>query len=326
MIHFNKTSCDIMETIKELMSLGILVDPEASDRLKELKDTEISMVIEKTKEERPLVLTSEIISSYLKSSKYEIIKQFDIKKSFTVQDIVDQLNRRYDFIQGLLMRKVELSNIVSINKCESGKLTIIGMVKSKEDSGSNDVLELEDKTGTIRAVISKDLSKDIKLDDVVAIYGRYNNKLLFGETVKYPDVPLRKVTCSDKETVVTFVINHNFKNPIDIDSEYIIITNCDNTENVKEKYPRSKIFIVGGSVTSPCFINIDGIVFMIILDQNPLSALKKRYLSIEKNDFLVDLVPDIILTNRDLNTNYKSISIINNSCMINLKTREIKKI
>ena len=326
MTHFNKTSCDLMETIKELMGLGVLVDPEASDKLKELKDTEISMVVEKTKEERPLVLTPEIISSYLKSTKYEIIKQFEIKNSFSVQDMVDQLNRRYDFIQGLLMRKVELSNIVSINKCENGKLTIIGMVKSKEDSGSNDVLELEDKTGTIRAVISKDLSKDIKLDDVVAIYGRYNNKLLFGETVKYPDVPLRKVTYSDKETFVSFIINHNFKDKLNIDSEYVIISNCDNTENVKEKYPRSKIFIIGEDITSPSLIDIDGIMFMIILDQNPLSALKKRYLSIKKNDFLVDLVPDIILTNRDLNTNYKSISIINNNCMINLKTREIKKI
>ncbi|MBU3904784.1 MAG: hypothetical protein KJ906_01380 [Nanoarchaeota archaeon] len=312
-----------MEIVKDLMKMGILVDQEAIDALNNLKDTELTVVVEKTKIERPLVLTPELVSMYLKSTKYEIIKQFESKEAYTIQDIVEQLNKRYDFIQGLLMRKVELSNIVSINKCESGKLTVIGLVKKKEDSGTNDILELEDKTGTLKAVISKDLGKDIKIDDVIAVYGNYNNKLLFGETLRYPDVPLRKAGCSEKETRVSFIINYDFQKQMDIDSEYIIISNCDGLDGVKQRYPRSKVFVIGTDIRSPCLINIDGVVFMIILDIDPLKALKRRYVSIDKTDFLVNTVPDIILTNREIETNYKSISVISKSVEINLKTREI---
>ena len=114
-----------METVKELMKIGILVDPDSIEKLKTLNSDNLKLVIDKTKEERPLVLTPEIIEIYLKVTNFKMIKQFDKKQTFTVQDIVDQLNKRYDFIQNLLMRKVEISNIVSINKCESGKLTVI---------------------------------------------------------------------------------------------------------------------------------------------------------------------------------------------------------
>ena len=155
---------------------------------------------------------------------------------------------------------------------------------------------------------------------------------LFGERVMYPDVPLRKVNYSENDTSVAFIINHDFSEKLDIDAEYIFIGNCDNSEKAKHLYPRSKIFSIGNEIEglyyipNPSMVEIDGLVFLVLFDNNPLKALKRRYVSIKNNDFLIDTLPDIILTNQDVNTNYKAITIINNKSKIELKSRNVKEI
>lgn len=322
-MRFNRIFCDIMEMIKELMGLGILVEPDVADLLKTLDNEKIKIIIERSKTERPLILTNDIIESFLKQTSFKILKTMERKKSFTVQDMVDKLNARYDFIQNLLMRKIELSNIVSINKCTNGKLTVIGIVKSKEKSDSNIIIELEDKTGTIKTVVSTDIGKKVDLDDVIAVHGNYNNKLLFGEKIFYPDIPLRRVSYSGSDTKIAFVINHDFSKKLDLDADYIFIGNCDNQEVAKEHYSRSRIFFIDDSISNPALVEVDGIVILILFNSDPLDSVKKRFISINNNDFLIDSVPDIILTNKDVNTNYKGISIVGNKSVINLKTREI---
>ncbi len=317
-----------MTYLKELMSLGILIDPDANDRLSKMDDVQKNIIIGKSKEERPLVLTNEIIDLYLKTTTFKILKTFNPVKSFTVQDIVDTFNKRYDFIQNLLVRKIELTNIVSINKCSNGKVSVIGIVRNKERSNGNFILDLEDKTGSLKTVVSADIGEKIALDDIIAVQGNYNNKILFGEKAVYPDVPLRKVGVSEKDTKVVFVINHDFSKKLEIDADYIFIGNCDNADKAKEYYPRSKIFIVGDQVKegiyyiqSPALIDVDGVTILILFNQDPLLALKKRFVNASNNDFLIDTIPDIIFTNKDVNANYKSISIVGTSTKIELKTR-----
>lgn len=314
-----------MEVIRELMALGILVEPEAVELLTSLDKDKLKIVVEKSKEERPLVLTNETVEKFLKATKYRIIKTLEKRKSFSVQDIVDSLNKRYDFIQNLLMRKVELSNIVSINKCTNGKLTVIGMVKNKEKSNGNFLIELEDKTGSVKAVVSGDIGKKIDQDDIIAVHGNYNNKLLFGEKVVYPDIPLRRVSYSANETKIAFIINHDFSKKLEIDADYIFVGKCDHVEKITEQYPTCKVFVVEkeGSLTNPSLIDIDGIIIMILFDTDPLEAVKKRFVSIENSDFLIENIPDIILTNKNINANYKGISIVSGKSVIGLKTRNV---
>ncbi len=318
-----------MEAIKQLMDLGILVEPDVAEKLKTMDESQINTLIEKAKQERPLVLTDEIVKDLLKKTFFKILQKFEKSKKYTIQDFVDVLNKRYDFIQSLLMRKVELSNIVSINKCSNGKLSIIGMVKNKEQSDGNIVLELEDKTGSVKTIISKDLGDKVCTDDIIAVYGNYNNKLLFGEKIIYPDVPLRKVNNSESDTKVGFIINHDFSEKLDIDPDYLFVGNCDNIEKAKEQYPRAKIFFIDDKkkieglyyITNPCMIDIDGIKILILFDHDPLKTIKRRFISIDNNDFLIDPVPDIIFTNKDINTNYKAITIISEKSLIGLSDR-----
>ena len=319
-----------MEILKQMMDMGILVEPLVSERMNALSPNQLSIVVDKVKTERPLVLTEQILEKYLKSSYFKILRNMSVTKRLTIQDFTETINKRYDFVQNLLMRKVELTNIVSINKCNSGKLTVIGMVKKKEPSNGNFVLELEDKTGTLNAVVSKDLAEKTSIDDTIAVYGNYNNKILFGEKVVYPDVPLRKVTYSKVDSKIMFIINQDLSNKVETDADYIFVGNCDNAERAKEHYPLAKIFIISdenkteGSVnyiTKQSFVEIDGVVVLVLFDTDPLSALRKRFISINNSDFLIDILPDIVLTNKMINTNYKSISILGEKTQINLKTR-----
>ncbi|MDD5416495.1 MAG: hypothetical protein PHU12_00805 [Candidatus Aenigmarchaeota archaeon] len=324
-----------MTYIKELISLGVLIDPDANDRLKTLNETDIIKIIAKTKEDRPLVLTSEIINNYLKSTSFKILKNMKKVKKISVQDLIDVLNKRYDFTQELLMKKVELSNIISINKCSNGKVSVIGMVKSKEPSNGNMLLELEDKTGSVRVIVDRDVGEKVSLDDIVAASGSYNNKILFGEKIVYPDVPLRKVSYSELDTKVAFIINHDFENKIDINADYVFVGNCDNVEKIKEHYPRTKFFIVSNEektdgnlnyIVTPVSLEIDGVNILVLFDSDPLTALKKRFVNINSQDFLIDTAPDIVLTNKEISANYKSISIVGEKCLIELKNRNIIKI
>ncbi|MBU3897296.1 MAG: hypothetical protein KJ697_05215 [Nanoarchaeota archaeon] len=323
-----------MNHIKDIMNLGVLIDPVANTRLNTLNENEIKRIIDKTREERPLILTSDIIDIFLKISNFNIIKSHKKQLRISMQELTDMLNKRYDFIQSILIRKVELSNIVSINKCTNGKVSIIGMVKRKEPSSGNILIEIEDKTGSLKAIISNDIGDKIVLDDTIAISGSYNNKLLFGEKVLYPDVPLRNVSYSDSDTKIAFIINHDFSKDIHIEGDYFFVGNCDNVEKLKDTHPRTKIFILANQdridgnlqyISNPTYIEIDSVTFLLMFDNDPLLAIKKRFLNINKIDFLIDTVPDVIFTNKDVNTNYKSITILNDTCVLELKNRNVIK-
>jgi hypothetical protein len=67
-------------------------------------------------------------------------------------------------------------------------------------------------------------------------------------------------------------------------------------------------------------------VFLLLLGFDPLDVLKKRCVSIDNADFLVEPSPDIVFTDKDVNTNYKGISIVSKDKIIDLKTRETQSI
>jgi len=324
-----------MNYVKDIMALGVLIDPEANKKLTQLSENEVSKIIDRTREERPLILTCEIIDNFMKKTSFKIIKTHIKPKKMSVQEYTDMLNKRYEFAQDILLKKVELTNIVSINKCTDGKVSVIGMVKTKEQNNGNIILEIEDKTGTVRTIVAKDIGEKIILDDIIAVTGNFNNKLLFGEKVVYPDVPLRKVNYSNANTKISFIINHDFSKETHIEGDYIFVGNCDNVERLKELYPRTKVFIISDKdvidgnlqyISNPTYVEVDGIIFLVMFDYDPLNAIKKRFLPIGNSDFIIDPIPDVIFTNKDINANYKSITITSEKCVMNLKDRNITKI
>ena len=293
--------------IKNLINLGFLVDEDAKNSLEDLNEEDFYKIIENLKKENIFIVTNNIIKKFL-TDEIKILKKFEPNKKLTIQDYVKTLNERYSYLQEILVKKLELKNIVSINKCSNGDTSIIGLVKTKEEKNNEILISLEDQTGEINVIIPKSLGEKLILDDVVAISGKINNKILFAEKILYPDVLLRPVNYTSESIKIAFL-------PKDkkLDADYIIYK-----DKIEDKL-KNKTY----EITNPSIIKIKNIIVLIIFDFDPLEILKKRYFNKGNNDFIIDIAPDILFTDKEINMNYKGISIISTNKIIDLKTREV---
>ncbi|MBA3064790.1 hypothetical protein FP803_05110, partial [Candidatus Woesearchaeota archaeon] len=103
-------------------------------------------------------------------------------KKRDVKDFVSFFNSRYKAIENMLKNRQELQNLMSINriinKKEKETISLIGLVNDKKITKNNNIiLKLEDQTGSISILISKNktdlikAAKDIVLDEVIGITG-----------------------------------------------------------------------------------------------------------------------------------------------------------
>jgi hypothetical protein len=296
--------------IKNLINLGYLVDESIVKLIENIDEDNFYKLVEGLKKESSFMITNELIKKILVRD-VGIIKEFTPHKKFTVQDFVKNLNEKYNALQSILLKRLEFSDLISINKISSGNVSVIGFVKDKTENGDNFITNLEDPTGVVQTVITKPLGEKLSLDDVVAVSGRMNNKILFADKIVYPDVPLRPVNYASENVKIAFLEENK-----DCKADYVFFKNKIK-DNIKDK-----IY----SIKNPCLIEINGILILIMPGFNPLETLRKRYVNIENTDFIIDPVPDIIFTDKDVNINYKGITIVSLNKMIDLKTREINDI
>jgi hypothetical protein len=289
------------------MNLGFLIDSDAVSTIEKLNEEDFYRLVEGLKKEKSFIFSNSLIKRIL-SREISIIKKFEPKKVFTIQDFIKTLNERYDHLQNILLKKLELADVVSINKCSSGDVSIIGLVKSKEEKDNNYIVSLEDPTGEIQVVLSKNLGEKLALDDVVAVSGKINNKILFAEKLIHPDVPLRAVNYSSETIKVAFLSDER-----NCDANYIVYRNKIEDRIKNRTY----------EITNPTIIEVENVVILIIFDSDSLEALRKRYVNIENTDFTIEPIPDIVFTNKEINTNYKGITIVSLNKSIDLKTREV---
>jgi len=299
-----------MSHLKQLIDLGFLVEEDSKNVIEKLDENDFQKLIDNLKKEKVFLVTKNLINKIL-SKEIEILKQFKPIKSFTVQDFVKTLNERYSFLQNILLNKIELKNVVSINKASSGGVSIIGLVKDIIEKNNNILVVLEDTTGDIETLMDKKLAEKLFLDDVIAVSGNINNKILFAEKLVFPSIPLRLVNYSSENVKIAFLSSKKGNK-----EDYAIYKN-----KIEDKI-KNKIY----NITKPCFIKIKNIIILIIFGFDPIDLLNKRYVNIDNTDFLIDPIPDILFTDKKIDTNYKGISIVSLDKVINLKTREVKPI
>jgi DNA polymerase II small subunit len=140
-------------------------------------------------------------------------------KKIEVQDFVISFKNRFIEMRGLLQTHSKLENLVSINKISGTRqrISIIGMIYNKSVTKNKNILfEVEDTTGKIKVLISKDKkeiyekAENIALDSVVGFKGSGNNEIFFVEDIIYPDSSLPERKNSPKEECVLFVGDLHF--------------------------------------------------------------------------------------------------------------------
>ena len=290
--------------IKELAKHGFLLEPTLTERIDRLSQNEFDLMINELKNQNAFLIDAETLSRFVKPEA-KIISQFQTKDKFSMQDYVNMLNRRYEFLQQILIKKVELTNFLSINKVGIGKVGIIGFVKEKTEKGDNYVLNIEDPTGEIAVVATKAAAEKINLDDVIAVSGNINNKIFFAEKILLPDIPLREPNYSFESVKVVFTNK-------DVEADFVIKNNL-LIDFVKKKETKFE---------APAILEVEGVKILLVLDVDPLDVLKKRFINKRNRDFLIEPVPDIIFNNNGVTANYKGVSILPEDTLVYLSNRE----
>lgn len=125
-------------------------------------------------------------------------------KKRTIQDFIDYYNARFKALERMLQSRQELNGLVSVARVKSKKdrehVAIIGMVKGKQTTKNNNIiLEMEDPTGTIKTLITKNkpdawaMANDMIADEVIGITGMTGNNVIFANNIILPDIPMSEL-------------------------------------------------------------------------------------------------------------------------------------
>ncbi|PIN94856.1 DNA polymerase II [Candidatus Pacearchaeota archaeon CG10_big_fil_rev_8_21_14_0_10_31_9] len=133
-------------------------------------------------------------------------------KKLEVKDFVNNFRNRYSFLKGILQQRHELDNLISINRISEGSFSIIAMVSDKKTTkNGNIILELEDLTGKINALVTKnrpeafEKSKEILLDEVIGLKCNGNKEIIFVSSIFFPDAFIQTKKFSKTEEIVAFI-------------------------------------------------------------------------------------------------------------------------
>jgi DNA polymerase II small subunit len=132
-----------------------------------------------------------------------------IPKKLEVKDFVFHFRERFSKMRNILQEHSGLKNLTSINKISGTRsgFSLIGIVYSKVlTHNKNLLLEIEDLTGKIKVLISKDKkelfkkAEDIPLDSVIGFSGSGNREIFFVNEFFLPNsiLPERKKSLNDE--------------------------------------------------------------------------------------------------------------------------------
>src|SRR3989344_4224916 len=152
------------------------------------------------------------------SSSITIIASYkNIPHKYSIPDFANFFHSRYNFLEGLLRHRQELQGLMAINriltKKEKETVSLIGLVEEiSETKNGNLIITLEDPTGKIKTIISKNrkeiysLGKELVVDEVIGLIGTCSDKVIFTENIIWPDIPNdHKIIKSEEEEYAIFL-------------------------------------------------------------------------------------------------------------------------
>jgi DNA polymerase II small subunit len=287
------------EIIQSLMAKDVLVTEEIIERLDSLNAVSDEDLLEELRQDNTLIMNENFISKLRKtpSQKYEwnvtelpqhqekkevelekpiapvldehsnvqvVYNYSGLPKKRDVRDFSLLFKKRYYAVLNLLRGRKELANIVSISrlqgKAEKESVGFVGMVSEKSTTSNGHImLTMEDDTGTIKVLISKNntelfpLGDDVVLDEIVGIAGTMGENIVFANALLYPDVPLSKeLKKSPIEEYALFISDLHFGSKYFLQKEWNKFIKWMNGEVGKESHKevidKIRYLIIGGDI------------------------------------------------------------------------------
>jgi DNA polymerase II small subunit/DNA polymerase delta subunit B len=193
--------------LKEFLNKGYQLDTEALDFFHK-NQNEINNFLNKNIQ-LPSIIDLGFIFNFLKNQPIKINKKpTEIPSKISIDGFTQLLNKRYESIKKFLEERLELVNLISINKISSISkiLSLIVMVKEKDESARS--LTVEDQTGETILYLNKidsESFKKIVLDEVIGIVCEKNERIE-ATSIVWPDIPLKKdLIKTEKDVFCLFI-------------------------------------------------------------------------------------------------------------------------
>jgi DNA polymerase II small subunit len=199
---------DGIEIVKALASKGYMVEPDALDALGRDPDPGILDRLVSGLDPSALTVTRDDVARSLRAGgpaarKPALKILSDITNNSTCigdyDEFVGYFRDRYGRLGDMMRHRISARPIESIKKKsfsrgEKSEVAVIGMVSDvRNTANGNRLVELEDRTGSLGVLISKDkdfFESPLLLDEVVGVTGTVRDGgLLMASGVIYPDVP-----------------------------------------------------------------------------------------------------------------------------------------
>ncbi|MCW1296136.1 MAG: DNA-directed DNA polymerase II small subunit [Candidatus Parvarchaeota archaeon] len=232
-------------------------------------------------------------------SKVEITKIYEHEnKKRDISDWVGYYNSRFEQIKNFLYHRIELQGAISINRLISRdmkELATIAMVKSISKSKfGNFIIELEDTTGVIKGVVSKNSPciqkvEELVEDEVIGVLGSKSREMIFIQDIIFPDIPEKETKKCNEEVYACFIADTHVGSKMFLSSAFDRFLKWLNLElgDEKQKEIAKKIrylFVVGDLV--------DGVG--IYPEQENELLIKDIYQQYEEFAKLIQRVPERI--------------------------------
>jgi len=216
----------------------------------------------------------------------------------TVSDFAQHFTQRYTLLERMLRVRPELQNSISISRAlvkqAREQVALIGMVVEKSESkNGNLMLTVEDRTGYIKVLVSKskpelfEEARDIVTDEVIGIEGVCGNRIVFANSLFWPDVPYNRDLKKVADDVYAV-----FLSDVHVGSSYFLheeferflkwISGASGTEAQREIAQKVKYIIIAGDV-------VDGVG--IYPDQDKELAITDIYQQYDEFARLIKRIP-----------------------------------
>ncbi|MDO8623550.1 MAG: metallophosphoesterase [archaeon] len=178
-----------------------------------------------------------------------------LSRKIEVKDFVKYFRSRFMEMKGILQEHSELNNLISIDKISGNRqgFSLIGIVFNKRTTKNQNVLlEIEDLTGKITALINKNNEELLKkvdglaLDSIIGLKCSGSREIVFVNDIIFPEALLFERKKSTQEEYAVFTGDLHVGSDKFLEESFLkfidyLNGNTDSKESEKIKY----LFIVG---------------------------------------------------------------------------------
>ncbi len=260
--------------LEELLKHDINITPGALELIEKKYSNSLKRIIEEAIKRNIAIITEDFLRNF-DNNKVEVIiketykrladeyeEEIEVKKSFKkisskadVKKFLNYFRNRYEKIKEMFIKRgIKPVTISQAIKSKEEVYIVCCVYDVRETSSKNIVMDVDDPTGSVKALVLKDelkeVCKEIIRDEIICLKGRYNKSFFIVSDIIFPDSPLKTKTKKlDIPIVTVFISDIHLGSKKFLKEKFLKFIRWLNLEgNRKEIASKVKYIIIGGDL------------------------------------------------------------------------------